>query len=209
MLLHELAQAASEVPLSERLLVAVVGPLISTTIGTGVIGWVLWRLSNHAQARRMGIELRRELLAAVTKTAGSLYLATQSYWRALDDPELSDEDKRVCRNALHVQYRESRTAAGWIEPELRALFGDRLADEWHKVDDLLTVRYMQLVGRATTRLYELNAKGYGHMEHSGLTAAELADCTKVLRAYRQALSLVTSGLLQNGFLKHFTQGGAS
>lgn len=196
---HSIAQAATEAPLAERLLVAVAGPLISTVIGTGLIGWILFKLSSTAQARRTESEIRRELLATVTKTASGLYLATQNFVRVREDPELPEDVKRDVRQALDAQYRESRVEASRIEPELRALFGDPLADEWHKVDDLLTVRYMQLIGRATANLYQLNAKGFEGRAHSGLSAGELALVPSLLKAYHAALAAVTRGLLASKF----------
>ncbi len=49
--------------------------------------------------------------------------------------------------------------------------------------DLLTVRYFQLIGRDTDRLYELNSGP----EHSGLDSAELRNRTTLLDAYGKAL----------------------
>src|SRR5207248_8788277 len=99
-MIYLIAQAAAETPLPERLLVAVAGPLVSTIVGTGAIGWILFKVANKAQTRRAEDELRRELLAEVTQAAQGLYLSTQRFWRAQRDTELSDEAKHTVRSDL-------------------------------------------------------------------------------------------------------------
>jgi hypothetical protein len=191
------AQAVIEASLSERLLVAVAGPLVSTIVGTGVIGWILFRVASNAQAHRAEGELRRELLAAVTQAAGGLYLATQRFWRARKDADLSDEAKLLARKDLDAQYHDSRTASGSFEPMLEVLFGHALAIEWHKIDDLLTVRYMQVTSQDTSGIYRANSTGHDGRAHSGLTTAQLQDPKVLLAAYRKALANVTYGLLND------------
>ena len=95
----DLLVQASDPSLQEKLLVAIVGPLVSAVLGTGVIGFILWSFSEKADASRSAIEnarakhdfegaLRQEVLTSGLRDAAALYLATQHYWRVKDDVEL-------------------------------------------------------------------------------------------------------------------------
>jgi hypothetical protein len=207
-MLLTMVYAAETPPLSERLLVAVIGPLAGAVVGTGVIGWLLWRLSNKAEGERKVLEqqqarhelenkLRHELLTPLLSAAAELYLATQQYWRA---KEGSRQDEKEVRKALDAQYIKSRSTGTALEAKLEALFEtDKPALAWHKIDDLLTVRYMQLVGRAMPRLYEVNQRDYEGKEHSGLSAEQLRDPARLLAEYHTALQNLVPSILDTPF----------
>jgi hypothetical protein len=194
------AQSTQE-PFWDRILVAVAGPLIATVVGSGIVGWIILRLSERGQERRSERELRRELLAAVMKTGTALYLALQSFRRSTQDVALPVEVKMDLRRALDGQYAETRVQASFIEGELRALLGEPAATHWHKVDDLLTVRYIQLTDNASEKLYQINARGYEGKEHSGLSVAELVAPGMVLKTYHQALQAVAGEIMTAKFLE--------
>lgn len=228
-------------PFSERLLLAIVGPLVSAILGTLIIGLVIWWVTNRAQVRhaenerqlqnerednirareqkraddireierqradqerarehrRADNELRHELISAMTAAASELYLATQSYWRATTDETISEELEDT-RKMLALQYHKSRTEAQVIESRLGAFFvSPQPRENWHKVADLLTVRYFQLIKQDSPALYERNAKGTDGHEHSGLSVAELRDVRKLLAAYHQALHGATESVFTN------------
>lgn len=199
-----LAQATA--PFGERLLLAAVGPLVTVVVGSGLIGLALWKVTNRAQQRREDAardleqqradhELRHDLLAEATRIAATLYLTTQHYWRVYSDGA-GGEELAAARTALDRQYRESRVDAAVLEARLDALYSrEEVAEAWHRVDDLLTVRYMQLIERATPRLLAENAMGRGGRVHSGLTAAELRRPKTVLTAYHGALRAATRLIL--------------
>jgi hypothetical protein len=66
----------------------------------------------------------------------------------------------------------------------RAFFvSDAPRQEWHRVQDLLTLRYFQLIDRATAKLYDSN-KG---PEHSGLQPDQMTNPKNITDAYRTAM----------------------
>ncbi len=56
-------------------------------------------------------------------------------------------------------------------------------DTWHRVMDLLTVRYFQLTGEDTDQLYAENEGD----RHTGLSAADMRNPKRLLDAYRESL----------------------
>lgn len=213
-----LATVLQAPPLAERLLVAVVGPLVSAVLGTGVIGFLLWKIAERAQLRRVEAEavragteralererarndleneLRHELLDPLLTTAAQLYLATQHYWRVDRDPDCSPKDRQEARRALDAQYLASRVSAAVLEAKLQAMFcTEDPARIWHAVDDLLAVRYMQLTGADTDGLYRVNARGHGGRPHSGLDVEQLRDPAALLAAYHREMDQLVPSVL--------------
>lgn len=192
----------SGTPLGERLLVAIVGPLVSAILGTGVIGFILWKLSQKADVNRTAVEdarakhefegaLRHDVLKSGLTESTALYLATQHYWRVKEDPQIGSDEKGNARSKLNEQYLHSRTAVKVLETRLEALFETQEpALEWHRIDDLLTVRYMQLTGNDTEHLYRINERGYEGKRHSGLSVDELKDPEQLLREYHRAVGML-------------------
>src|SRR3954454_320953 len=220
--------AAAETPLRERLFVAVVGPLVTVLLGTGLVSWILWRLDQRAdeqreaeqirrkedlqaqEARERRLEqdrarkeleskLRRALLTPLLVSASELYLSTQHYWRISRDPSRASEEPEA-RKAMDEQYRKSRATISVSELEFDALFDtDEPARLCHRIDDLLTVRYMQLIGKATDCLYEQNSLNYKGKEHSGLSRYELRNPKAVLNSYHSASKELTRSVLHASF----------
>ena len=126
----------------------------------------------------------------MSDSAASLYLMTQHYWRAKrfveDNP--SDQPARdrlqQLRPELDIRYLQSRTSGDAIEHRLSGFFiSDAPRQEWHRVQDLLTLRYFQLIDRATPKLYDDN-KGD---THSGLEPKQMTNPKNVTDAYRAAI----------------------
>jgi uncharacterized membrane-anchored protein YhcB (DUF1043 family) len=195
-------------PFSERLTLAIIGPLITVVLGTLVIGGLIQLISNKAQRdrarnerkleqRRSDAALRHELVSDVTRTASTLYLAMQAYWRTKTEiPKSSREERAKVLDDLHKVYRASRTDGEVLAVRLSAYFkSDEPETAWHKVVDLLTVRYFQVIDRDTQKLYERNAKGTQGQEHSGLNVDQLQDPTTLLDSYRSALKDAVQALL--------------
>jgi hypothetical protein len=220
--------AAAETPLREQLLVAVVGPLVTVLLGTGLVSWILWRLDQRADEQRAAEQIRREedrraqetrervleqdrareelesqlrraLLTPLLVSASELYLSTQHYWRVTGDPSRASEEPEA-RKAMDEQYRRSRATISVSEMEFDALFDtDEPARLCHRIDDLLTVRYMQLIGKATDNLYKQNSLNYEGKEHSGLSRYQLRNAKTVLDSYRSALKELTRSVLRAPF----------
>jgi hypothetical protein len=141
--------AAAETPLREQLLVAVVGPLVTVLLGTGLVSWILWRLDQRADEQRAAEQIRREedrraqetrervleqdrareelesqlrraLLTPLLVSASELYLSTQHYWRVTGDPSRASEEPEA-RKAMDEQYRRSRATISVSEMEFDAI----------------------------------------------------------------------------------------
>lgn len=194
---------------SERLLLAAVGPAVTAVLG----GLLVWFITTTVQARRdervrerdlarakaehdLAVQarddaLRQDLVGGLTQAASALYLAGQHYWRAVKQSDQGQDDVRrqELRDRLDAQYLSSRLEGEVLEKRLEGYFSSAAtSDAWHKVMDLLTVRYFQLIDRTSVRLYERNSNGYKGREHSGLTVQDLSTPASVLDAYQTALS---------------------
>jgi hypothetical protein len=134
--------------------------------------------------------LRHELVGEMADSAASLYLMAQHFWRAkrfvrdhADDQAARATLERL-RLELDARYLQSRTSGDAIEHRLSGFFvTDAPRHEWHRVQDLLTLRYFQLIDRATARLYDAN-KG---PEHSGLQPDQMTNPKNITDAYRTAM----------------------
>lgn len=201
----------AETPLSERILVAATGPLVTVLLG-GLVVWAvtykiqqqnadkvlerenaraaeirkqdLARADAEAERARHGRddELRHELITKMTETCGGLYLATQHYWRVKRDTDCDGAAIQRARAELDAVYLRVRASGEVIENRLEAYFTTSVPhDLWHAVMDLLTVRYFQLIGQATDGLYEMNAGG----RHSTLSVEELRRPQLLLARYQE------------------------
>jgi hypothetical protein len=169
----------------EQFALNLVGPLVTIILGTAIIGLTASLLARKAQERRENHELRARLCREVTEASTALYLATQHYWRAKED-ELERDELKAFREALDKDYLDSRRAGTALEHLLDLYFRDSKPKLlMHRVMDLLTVRYFQLVreGGASEGLRKANEGD----EHSGLSLDELNSGSKVLAAYHTAL----------------------
>lgn len=135
--------------------------------------------------------LRLELVGEMSDSAASLYLMTQHYWRAkrFCEDHADDRNARAAldrlRSDLDARYLQSRTSGDAIEHRLSGYFVTGAPRrEWHRVQDLLTLRYFQLIDRATAKLYDSN-KG---PEHSGLQPEQMTNPKNITDAYRIAMN---------------------
>lgn len=199
--------AASE-PLHERLLVAATAPVLTVLVG-GLLAWGVTDRVQHKRAvatrsraedrenaqserevRARDDALRHELVDLMTDSASTLYLMTQHYWRAKrrvqehrSDVALG-EALRDLRPELDAAYLRGRASGESIENRLWGYFlSEEPRDTWHQVQDLLTVRCLDLIDEATDRFVERNAGD----QHSRLDAEELRNTAQLLRTYRDAL----------------------
>ncbi|NKZ12034.1 hypothetical protein HGA11_13700 [Mycolicibacterium septicum DSM 44393] len=197
-------------PLWERLLVPAIGPLVTVLVG----GLFVWCITSKVQqnrdkkARERAEEradaeaarealarddaLRHELVTQMTESASSFYLLMQHYWRvreaAKQAPNDADFEKVLLevREKMDAQYLASRATGDAIENRLWGYFDSEVPrDEWHRVQDLLTVRYFQLIDKATDGLYAAN-QGAGHTR---LSAEGLRNPRTVLAEYHAAIKV--------------------
>lgn len=181
------------IPLWERLLVAAIGPAVAAILALHVVN----RFADRSSRVREEHATRDRLVKEMIETAQTLYLAIQAFWRTARRLDVKLEDRRSSSQLkasledLDKAYQQSRTKTAVIEGELRHRFKEsRCQEAWHCVDDLLTVRYFQLVEPdqpALDTIYQLNSRQDGE-KHSGLTVEQLRDPKVLLDAYRKSLS---------------------
>jgi hypothetical protein len=216
--------SADSAPLAEQLLVAATGPAVTAVFGGLVVWAITSRLSERADMRRSERESRRveaerqverlrarselenklrlDLLDALLDCAARQYIGMQHYWRqAGRDRDLTVEQLAAERAQLDATYLETHARSLALEAKLEAVFKEPEPElTWHAIDDLLTVRYMQLIGRATESLYRENSKDFQGKAHSGLSISELRDPKTLLGAYhvkyRELVSHVLSAQLR-------------
>jgi hypothetical protein len=198
-------------PFWQRALLQSVAPVVTAVIGTLLFGSLAAWITRRAQDRRARYELRHQLIGELTAAASALYLHTQHYWRVLEQgrdgeanpPSATREGEpagmvappteSTARKELDEQYLKSRVAGEVLESKLAAYFAsEHPRDCWHRTMDLLTVRYFQLINRATEKLRRENAGP----EHSGLTSEALKSPKLVLRTYRESLAAAIEAVLQ-------------
>lgn len=188
----------------EKLLLQLVGPLVTAVVGTLIIGTFVARITRKAQERRADHQLHEErirtqnqlrlqLIGQMTETASSLYIATQNFWRKKHVEQVGDDELAQYWAELDQQYAASRVEGEVLERRLEAYF---LSTDpkalWHATMDLLTVRYFYLIGLATEELLRRNAGA----EHTGLSVEQLRDQGLVLKTYREKLITGTQAVLQ-------------
>lgn len=175
-------------PLWERLLVAATGPAVTAILALLVVNQV----ASTVQRRRDASEIRERLATEMTEAANSLYFALQSYWRAAreirlskrkDSPVLQDEKRR-----LDEAYLSARIRGQIIERRLLIYYRSKLpAQSWHRVFDLLTVRYFLLFEHEGQRRQSIRARNAGP-RHSGLDESQLNQPTVLLREIRMSIA---------------------
>jgi len=170
--------------LFEKILVALVGPLTATIVGTLIIGLFVAWITRRAQDRRARYELRRQLISEMTEAASALLYLTEHY-RKVKEGALGEEVQLAdVVPTLHKQYSETRTAGTVLEARLRAYFdSDHARHHWHAAIDLLEMRYYHVLGRLSERKRTLNAGA----RHTGLTAEQLEDRKLIDKAYAERL----------------------
>jgi hypothetical protein len=180
----------------EKLLLAVVGPLVGAIVGTLIIGLFVAWITRKAQERRADSllqeertraenQLRFQLIRQMTEAASALYMATQHFWRKKDVENTADSELAEQRKELDQHYRACRIQGEVIERQLEAYFLTADAKAlWHATMDLLTVRYFHLVGLTTENLLQTNSG----KDHTGLSVEQLRDQGLILKTYRQKLT---------------------
>jgi hypothetical protein len=197
---------------SQQLILAIIGPLVSVIIGTLIIGGIAQFLADRIQNKRADdirqLEqhradhaLRQELISEAASITSALHLATQSFWLVkTSDPAASLNELAVARKALDLEYQTGRTRGAVLDARLAACFAtEEPRQSWHKLMDLMTVRYFQLIDRETDELYRANAKGTDGKEHSGLTVDDLKRLKPLLDTYWTALEETTTRALATSF----------
>ncbi|WP_213816301.1 hypothetical protein [Glaciihabitans sp. dw_435] len=180
--------------LGEKLLVAAVGPLVTALLALFVIN----QLTAWAQRRRDAAETRETLAAEMTETGNLLYFALQKFWREAKPVALTERstDKTLAAPLAELTeiYTTSRARGTVIEQRLRIYYRDpRPAQYWRSAQSLLSTRYFLLfVGEKDARV-EIRRRNSGPLE-SGLSADELNEPSKLLSAYRSALSSAVQSL---------------
>ncbi|MGM9474509.1 hypothetical protein ACS5PJ_21270 [Pseudarthrobacter sp. YS3] len=175
-------------PLWERVLVAATGPVLTAVLAL----FVLNQVTGWAQRRREANETRDVLTKGVTETGNSLYLGLQAFWRKARDVPISDRatspDLSEAREKLDELYGRARLGGQVIEQQLRIYYSSpEPAKNWHRVTDLLSVRYFLLTESNKVRRANICARNAGPA-HSGLTEAQLMNPQVLLNAYRVALA---------------------
>lgn len=174
-------------PLLEQVIVAATGPIVTALLALLVANQVtMW-----AQKRKDAAQTRESLSTEITETANTLYLALQVFWRAARDTPLSRRASEAGlaneRAAVNEAYQEARIRGEIIEQRLRVYFSSPQPVRcWHRVVDLLTVRYFLLLEGDEAKRASIRRKNAGS-EHSGLTEAQLDEPRILLESYRRAL----------------------
>lgn len=175
-------------PLWERLLVAATGPAVTAVLALIVVNQV----ASAIQRRREAGEIRENLATEMTEAANSLYFALQSYWRAAKNLPLRDRktnsELRENQRRLDEAYQVARIKGQTIERRLLIYYKSRIpAQSWHRVFDLLTVRYFLLHEHDGHRRRSIRARNAGP-QHSGLDDAQLNQPSVLVREIRTAIA---------------------
>jgi hypothetical protein len=142
--------------------------------------------------------LRHELVTSMTEAAGTLYLTCQHYWRVKQDAETNPNEATSkafndFRETLDAAYLQSRTNGEVVEKRLEGYFvSSEPRDSWHRAMDALTVRYFQLIGRDTDKLYDANAAP----QHTGLSVQEMRNPKVLLDRYRETLAATVQSMFE-------------
>lgn len=132
-------------------------------------------------------KLRSELLETLLEPVARLYMATQHFDRVLTRDDLTDDERRAERSRFDSIYLEVTALQEVLQVRMEALFeSPEPVLTWHQIGDLLTVRYMTLVGRATPRLLEINSNGFEGKRHTGLSVEQMQDKQTLLMEYHEA-----------------------
>lgn len=156
------------------------------------------RRKDHEYERDLAKEeraLRRDLVMRASETIGGFYFVTQSFWRQQQHPDIWGEADAARLDRDNVEWAKT---ADVFERQVASIYGWD-SQPWelvHQARDLLTVRYFVLRGRGTDSLIQDNAEGNDGGRHSGLTADELEDTSRLLRAYKDCMKTLVDELLR-------------
>lgn len=159
-------------PLWERLLIAATGPVVTAALALVVLNTV----AGWAQRRRDAAETREALAAELMETANSLYLALQAFWRAARDAPLAERRDSPALSG-HIEFLDdayllARSKGQVLEQRLKIYFAaSEPSDLWHRVTDLLTVRYFLLLEGDADRRARIRRINSGPRSSQGCVTA--------------------------------------
>jgi hypothetical protein len=176
------------------MLVAATGPVVTAGLALLVVNAV----TSWAQRRREAAEARDILATELTEIANTLYLALQSFWRAAREVPLTERRQLPAlgtdRDELDAVYQVARSKGQVLEQRLKIYFASpEPSNAWHRVTDLLTVRYFLLLEGDPERRARMRRINSGP-DHSALTQDELDNPRLVLETYRLALAETIASL---------------
>jgi len=181
------------------------GPLITTVLGFLLLVVAANFVTRRFQDRRATSELKYGLIRDMTETASTLYHQIGMYLRAKNEAahyaetSADDQEVRELRKSVLAQYPKSRAEAEVLEARLTGYFRERRVPiAWHAVRDCLTVRYYDALGAPPKHWEQVckeNSTGWEGRYHSGLSASELTDGSKVSWAYKRHLENVARMVL--------------
>jgi hypothetical protein len=158
-----------------------VGPSLAAVIGTFLLGLAASWVTRSWQTRKEDADLRESFIHELLEVARALYLALRQYESLPARPE-PWRDLAAEREKLDAVYVRTRTAGDAIEYRLLAYFtSEDLPRNWHAVMDLLTTRYLQLVG-ASPDNYLPVMEG---PQHTTLTSADLSEPDRIFERYKE------------------------
>jgi hypothetical protein len=202
----------AEGQLWERLLVAGVGPLITIFVGGLIVSAYVSRRTRDADLRHQlelekakdqrGTSFRADLVAEMARVAHRLDIAVAIFGRQLQSArDMPQADK--LRERLEEEYLRGRADGEAIRVRLEVHYpegDDGPSADWHAAMDCLTVLYFQALGDATDDLRRANAR-MKDAPHSGLTADELKNPSRVRARFREATKAATRAV-KDGKLAH-------
>lgn len=183
--------------LLDDIVVASVGPILTSALAFVVATLV----TRKAQDRRANMELREELAAESTEIASSWYFALQTFRRTARDIPLkersADQSLKATIERMDELYQQCKVRGQVLEHRLQIYFpSDDPSRAWHRVMDLLTVRYRLLTEWDPAKrrhICEVNAG----KNHSGLNVEELQDPSLIVRVFPRALSIAVTSIWTN------------
>jgi hypothetical protein len=190
----------------QQVLLNFAGPLATALfVGIGA-ALVLRRAQNRREDAAIRLErlredheLRDRLISQAIEVPSALYLATQHYLRAKDE-HLPSDQLAMARAEVDARYLASRREGLVLEYRLGLHFAEKQPRRLsHRLMDLLTIRYFELVHPDGASL-DLRNKNAGDA-HSGLTAEELAVPAKVLDKYDATIEELVDALAGGTLLR--------
>jgi hypothetical protein len=172
-------------PFWQQLILSLLAPLSTAVIGTFLLGLCAAWVTQRWQARKEDAALRESLIRELLEVSGALYLALRHYEHLVDYPE-SWRDIPHERKVLDDVYVRSRTVGDAIQYRLMAHFESEdpardPARKWHSMMDLLTTRYLQLVGSPA----DSYLKVMEGPQHTTLSSAQLASPKRIFECYKE------------------------
>lgn len=168
-------------PFWQDLILSLLAPLATAVVSTFLLGlWAAW-ITQRWQARKEDAALRETLIRELLETSSALYLALRHHENLSKYPEACRDIPQE-RVALDEVYTRTRTTGDAIEYRLVAHFASEdPARKWHSMMDLLTTRYLQLVGSSP----DSYLKVLEGPQHTTLSATELASPERIFEHYKE------------------------